>query len=160
MLHRLTYANVTATLALFIALGGTGYAAMSLPKNSVGAAQIRGRSVGHSELAANAVQSDRVRDGSLQAQDFSAQARTVLTGERGPSGPPGPAGPAGTAGAPGAGGAKGDPGKDAVSDWALIDQAGGLFGGNAEPRESRTGTGSYLVSFTRSVADMRHRARR
>ena len=31
ILDRLTYANVTATVALFIALGGTGYAALSLP---------------------------------------------------------------------------------------------------------------------------------
>ena len=33
---RLTYANLTATLALFIALGGTSYAALTLPRNSVG----------------------------------------------------------------------------------------------------------------------------
>lgn len=38
---RLTYANVTATLALFVALGGTGYAATQLPRNSVGKAQLR-----------------------------------------------------------------------------------------------------------------------
>ena len=33
---RLTYANVTATLALFIALGGSSYAALKLPRDSVG----------------------------------------------------------------------------------------------------------------------------
>jgi hypothetical protein len=33
---KLTYANVTASLALFIALGGTGYAALTLPPDSVG----------------------------------------------------------------------------------------------------------------------------
>ena len=38
---RLSYANVTASLALFIALGGTGYAAVTLPRNSVGSAQLR-----------------------------------------------------------------------------------------------------------------------
>jgi hypothetical protein len=32
---RLTYANVTATIALFIALGGGAYAAFNLPRNSV-----------------------------------------------------------------------------------------------------------------------------
>ena len=31
----LSYANVLATLALFIALGGSSYAALSLPKASV-----------------------------------------------------------------------------------------------------------------------------
>jgi len=38
---RLTYANVIATLALFIALGGGAYAATQLPKNSVGPRQIK-----------------------------------------------------------------------------------------------------------------------
>ena len=33
--NRLTYANVMATVALFIALGGVSYAAVKLPKNSV-----------------------------------------------------------------------------------------------------------------------------
>ena len=32
---RVTYANVTATLALFVALGGGAYAATALPANSV-----------------------------------------------------------------------------------------------------------------------------
>jgi hypothetical protein len=37
--------NLVGWIALFIALGGTGYAAISLPRNSVGAAQIRNRSI-------------------------------------------------------------------------------------------------------------------
>jgi hypothetical protein len=37
---QLTYANVIATLALFVALGGTGYTALRLPRNSVGPAQM------------------------------------------------------------------------------------------------------------------------
>ena len=37
---RLSYANVVATLALFLAIGGVGYAATRLPKNSVGTRQI------------------------------------------------------------------------------------------------------------------------
>jgi hypothetical protein len=43
---RLTYANVTSTLALFVALGGAGYAAVTLPANSVGPAQLRTGAVG------------------------------------------------------------------------------------------------------------------
>ena len=34
--ERLSYANVVATLALFIALGGASYAAVTLPHDSVG----------------------------------------------------------------------------------------------------------------------------
>jgi hypothetical protein len=42
---RLTYANVVATLALFIALGGASYAAVVLPANSVGPKQLRSGAV-------------------------------------------------------------------------------------------------------------------
>jgi hypothetical protein len=42
---RLTYANVVATLALFVALGGSSYAAFVLPANSVGTQQLRNGAV-------------------------------------------------------------------------------------------------------------------
>src|SRR5262249_20222820 len=42
---RLSYANVVATLALLLALGGVSYAATKLPKNSVGTKQIKNGSV-------------------------------------------------------------------------------------------------------------------
>jgi hypothetical protein len=42
---RLSYANVVATLALVLALGGVSYAAMKLPKNSVGTKQIKNNAV-------------------------------------------------------------------------------------------------------------------
>ena len=45
MRSRLNYANVVATLALFIALGGASYAAVELPANSVGSRQLRDGSV-------------------------------------------------------------------------------------------------------------------
>ena len=37
--------NLVGWIALFVALGGTGYAAVAIPRNSVGAAQIRNHSV-------------------------------------------------------------------------------------------------------------------
>jgi hypothetical protein len=57
---RLSYANVVATLALMIALGGTSYAAFKLAPGSVG----------NKELRAGAVTSSKVKDGSLLARDF------------------------------------------------------------------------------------------
>jgi hypothetical protein len=39
--HRSTYANVMATAAVFIALGGGAYAATRLPANSVGSRQLK-----------------------------------------------------------------------------------------------------------------------
>jgi hypothetical protein len=41
LLDRLSYANVAATLALFVSLGGASYAAIELPANSVGQRQLR-----------------------------------------------------------------------------------------------------------------------
>lgn len=57
---KLTYANVVATLALFIALGGVSWAAVTLPKNSVGSKQIRKNAVSHS----------KVKDRSLTGKDL------------------------------------------------------------------------------------------
>jgi hypothetical protein len=42
---RLNYANVMATVAVFIALGGGAYAASKVPKNSVGTKQLKDHSV-------------------------------------------------------------------------------------------------------------------
>jgi hypothetical protein len=67
---RVTYANVTATLALFIALGGSGYAALKLPRNSVGTSQLKKESVSVSKIRPGAVTSFRVRDDSLTGGDI------------------------------------------------------------------------------------------
>jgi hypothetical protein len=80
---RLTYANVTATLALFVALGGTGYAAITLPRDSVGSKQVR----------SNAIRSGDIRNSTIQTRDISKRARAALRGAQGPAGPVGPAGP-------------------------------------------------------------------
>ena len=77
-----SYANVTATLALVIALGGTSYAAIKLPRNSVTSAT--------------------VKDRSLMKKDFKTG--QLPAGKRGPAGPQGPAGEAGAGGAGGGGG--------------------------------------------------------
>ena len=77
--------------ALFVALGGTGYAAVQLaPRNSVGSTQ--------------------VINGSLQKVDLSKKAVAALKGNRGSRGPAGAAGAAGPAGIAGAAGAAGPAG--------------------------------------------------
>jgi hypothetical protein len=98
---------VTATLALVVALSGAGYAAVALPKNSVGSAQIKRAAVATSDLARAAVTSGKVENGSLKAVDFKAgqlpagpqgpEGPQGLEGPQGPDGPAGPAGPAGSA---------------------------------------------------------------
>jgi hypothetical protein len=80
---------VMAAAALVVALGGTGYAAVVLPSNSVGTAQLK----------KNAVVSSKVKDGSLLKADFKAgQLSAGAAGPTGPAGPAGAVGPAGPAG--------------------------------------------------------------
>jgi len=50
-----SHSMAVAIVALFVALGGTGYAALSLPKNSVGTQQIRNRSINTAKLKNHAV---------------------------------------------------------------------------------------------------------
>jgi len=90
VLNGLSYANVTATLALFIALGGTSYAVATLPRNSVGPAQLRTSSVGAAEIRRQAVKSSDIGNGSVRLRDISKSARDALQGQVGPVGPPGP----------------------------------------------------------------------
>src|SRR5256885_14837322 len=85
---RPTPGTIIASLALLVALGGTSVAAvkLTLPKNSVGNAQLK----------ANAVTSSKVANGSLLRADFKAG--QVPAGPRGASGPPGSPGPQGPQG--------------------------------------------------------------
>ena len=93
--QRLNYANVTATLALFIALGGTSYAALTPPKNSVGSKQIRKGAVRASELRSGAVSSRSIKNRTIRSSDLALSTRTSLRGAQGVPGPAGPAGPSG-----------------------------------------------------------------
>jgi hypothetical protein len=95
---KLTYANVIATLALFLALGGGAWAATTLPKNSVGSAQLRN----------GVITGEKVRDGSLIASDFAEG--ELPAGPRGATGPQGLPGTPGTAGTPGEAGEAGEAG--------------------------------------------------
>jgi hypothetical protein len=91
-------ALAVALLALFVALGGTGYAALQLPKNSVGAKQIRKGAVKNAKIATNAVTGPKVKPGTLTSSDF--RAGTLLQGPRGERGERGPQGNPGANGSP------------------------------------------------------------
>lgn len=68
---RTTYANVTATVALFMALSGGAYAATVLPANSVGPRQIKRDAVERGKIKNRAVNGAKVLDGSLTGADIS-----------------------------------------------------------------------------------------
>jgi hypothetical protein len=90
---RLSYANVAATLALVLALGGgTVYAAAQLGKDSVRSKHIAKGAVKKSDLGNNAVTSPKVRDGGIKAADIAAgvipkvQAHVTGSATAGPQG--------------------------------------------------------------------------
>ena len=99
---RRSHATVVAYLALFIALGGVSYAAVTLPANSVGTKQIKKSAVKNSDLGNRAVTTAKVKDGSLLSVDFKpGQLVAGAPGSIGPRGPQGLKGDAGTNGAAG-----------------------------------------------------------
>ncbi|HEX2095854.1 MAG TPA: hypothetical protein VHF50_00610 [Solirubrobacterales bacterium] len=98
--RHLSYANVMATIAVFVALGGASYAAIQLPKGSVGTR----------ELKQGAVTSSKLRDGAVKLRDLSRSARGGLGGNAGPGGAVGAVGPTGPAGQRGATGPASPPG--------------------------------------------------
>lgn len=79
---RLSYANVMATLALFLALTGTATAAIVLPRDSVGAEQIQTDAVRSPEIQADAVRGSEILDESVVLADLSPGARASLDAPR------------------------------------------------------------------------------
>jgi hypothetical protein len=102
---RLTYANVMATIAVFIALGGSSYAAIVVTGKTVKDSSLTGKDVKNLSLTGK-----DVKNRSLLAADFKA-------GQL-PAGPQGPQGAKGDPGAQGDPGAKGDPGANGAPGTA------------------------------------------
>ena len=132
---RLSPATVIAMIALMVALAGTGYAATSLPRNSVGNAQ----------LQANAVTTSKVKNGSLLKVDFAAN--QIPRGLRGPAGAPGPPGAPGAKGPTGPAG----PAGSVTTKWALVGKDGNLVAGTAGVVVVQSSIGQYYVNFGSSV---------
>jgi len=134
MLRRLrsscSFANLTAATALFIALGGTSYAAMSIPQNSVGTTQLR----------SSAVTSAKVKDQSLLSKDFKA-------GQL-PAGPKGATGPAGKDGSS-------DTPKQVLSKLQDVDGAGsGLDADTVDGQSSESFAKADRFTFGQGRADV------
>ena len=70
-LSTVTFANTMSLIALFVALGGVSYAAVALPRDSVGTQQLRGNAVTHSKLAAGSVDTGELRDRSVEASKLA-----------------------------------------------------------------------------------------
>jgi hypothetical protein len=93
-------ANVIGYLALFVALGGTSYAAVRLKPGSVTSSALATRAVTHAKLDRNSVTSLNVKAGTLAGSDFKSG--TLVKGAiKGPKGDKGDTGARGGAGATG-----------------------------------------------------------
>jgi len=139
---QLSYANVAATLALLIAVGGgSAYAA----------SQIRSRDIGRhavtaSKLAFNAVTASKVRNSALSGKDLRNESVTTSDVDNGTLRaqdfapgqlPPGP---------------KGDKGDPATSIFGVV-SAGGVLGSGKGVTAVSSGTGStYTVTINQDVS--------
>jgi hypothetical protein len=114
-------AMAVALVALFVALGGGAYAAIRLPKDSVGTRELKSQAVTGGKLRDNAVTSAKVKDHSLLARDFNVG--ELPAGAQGPAGQPGPRGATGAQGPQGDTGAPGGTGPAGVGLDALFGNA-------------------------------------
>lgn len=106
---RLTYANVMASVAVFIALSGGAYA-LSLGKNSVRSKQIKDGQVTSAD----------VKDNGLIGTDIDEDTLQIPAGKEGPRGPKGDSGNPGVQGPVGPQGLQGAQGSPGVSGVELI----------------------------------------
>jgi hypothetical protein len=127
MLSRPSPALVVASLALAVSLGGTGYAALKLPANSVGTTQLK----------KGAVTTLKVKDASLLGRDFKP-------GQL-PAGAPGPSGPQGAKGDKGDKGEKGDAGSPGISGLVKVDAASATDSVNVKGVVATCPAGKKLV---------------
>jgi len=66
---RLTYANVMATIAVFVTLGGGAYAASMLPNGSVGTEQLKNGAVTPAKVAASTISRIKAVQGNAARTD-------------------------------------------------------------------------------------------
>jgi hypothetical protein len=140
---QLSYANVAATLALVVAIGGgTTYAASQIRASDIGyhavtgskvnfnaitASKVRNSALSGRDLRDNSIRTEDVRNGTLRAEDFAAGA--LPKGE------------------------KGDKGDPATSLHCTVSAAGALTNGQGVTAVSPGAAGVYTVTFNQDVSN-------
>jgi hypothetical protein len=162
----LTYANMMATGAMFVALGGSAYALNGAPDNSgvfhgcvsnhTGALRV----VKGANSCAKAHGRGRHRDPGETAISWSQQGppgQPGLQGTPGQQGDPGTPGQKGDPGTPGQKGDPGTPGQDATKLFAYVDDFGASTAAGVQYANGVTGVtdpigdNDYTVTFDRSL---------
>jgi hypothetical protein len=163
---RLTYANVMATGAMFVALGGGAYALSGVPdkfgmfhgcvSNRTGALRV----VKGAKSCAKAGGRGRRRNPGETAISWSQQGPRGPQGILGTQGQKGDPGTAGLKGDPGTAGLKGDPGtpgQNATKLFAYVDDFGAnstavvQYGSGVTGVTDPNGSNAYTVTFDRSL---------
>lgn len=148
-MRRPSPATAISLVALFVALGGTSYAAVVVTSKNVKDNTLTGKDIKNSSLTGGDVQ-----DGSLLAKDFKRG--QVPAGATGPQGPQGPQGAQGGQGAKGDRGEKGDAGTPATRLWASVSSSGTPSirngAGVTAVTDSGYSAGSIEVTFDRDVS--------
>lgn len=162
VVRRLSYANVVATICLFIVLGGASHAqqAVSSAVRLISGAQIKNESITAKDVKNGSLTGAEIKDSSLMAQDFrpgalpqgpaGAQGPKGDPGVPGPRGEGGPAGPAGAIGPRGETGAPGADGSDGVSVNVTREAAGGNCADGGQRLTSIDGT-AYVCDGARGA---------
>jgi hypothetical protein len=145
---RLNHATVVAYLALFVALGGSSYAAVkingkSIKNGSIPGAKLEQRTITALNVAKKTLTGTEIRDGSLLAADFKAgELRAGPQGPQGARGDNGVPGPKGDTGAPGSNGAT----NVVVRTVAAVHPTGQSSVAACNPGERATGGGGAITS--------------
>jgi hypothetical protein len=119
--RHLTYANVIGTVALFVALGGAGYAVTTAKKNSVTSKSVRNESIKGAD----------VLNESLTGQDVNEDTLSLPTGPKGDKGDTGAAGSARAYGL--------------VSEAGMVSRSKNVIGA------TRPQTGTYCLTLDPSI---------
>jgi len=136
IVRKITYANVAATLALFVALGGSAAAAGGLFTG----AQIENGSIHGVDLANHTIGTRKLRYRSVTLRNLSRPTVRRLKGARGRQGSAGPQGPTGAQGPAGPSGATYGTIPTTAPDVANLGSAQTILD------HSLPGAGVYLVS--------------
>jgi hypothetical protein len=146
MRPKLTYANVTSTLCLFLLLGGgAAYAASHLGKNSVGTKQLKNNAVTTVKIKNQAVTAAKVKNGALTGKQIDASTLGTV---------PNAAHAASADNAGQLGGAP--PGAyESRAQWALVNEKGAILAqsGGITVNAALAGGGLYFLDFGRSIAN-------
>ena len=144
--------NVVAYTALFVALGGSSYAAVRLAPNSVTSRAIAKGAVTNAKLAKDAVTSTNIRNGTLSSSDFKKGA--LIQGLKGDAGNSGASGGQGLAGIPGLKGDAGPVGPAGHDGSASIGLAARTGGSTTAPKGAQTSIPLNGASWTQSAGEL------